>query len=96
VADALADTLERRGKLAEAVMLRRQSLGLTEKRYASGHRLTAWRQVLLARGLLARGGAEPEAAALLDQAISALEPLPAEAALLAQARSLKGRLPPAR
>ncbi len=69
--DALADTLERRGKSADEVLaLRRHALELTEKKYPKTGPLWAERATALARALLAQGGTaeRTQAHALLDQA----------------------------
>ena len=92
IADALADTLERRDKVAEALALRRRALALAQAKYAPDHRLALVRQTALAQTLIAQGGAAADAAALLDPAIAALRKQPDERALLAKSLTLRGRL----
>lgn len=71
IADALADTLEKKGNsLDEVLKLRRRSLHLTEQKYPNTNSLWAERATALARALMAQDTdtARAEAQPLLDQA----------------------------
>jgi eukaryotic-like serine/threonine-protein kinase len=72
ICDALAATLEKSGRYAEALELRRRSLEITEKRYSTTHRLWAVRTQRLARALMGirTPRARAEAASLLESALA--------------------------